>query len=114
MAGAISMLPAEVTAFLNAETGVFLEPASLLTGTRERDTFLEPATIILLEPERETFLEPPIDVFFDDAEEFLVSVKAFLSDAESSLDPSLTSLTVRLRLLIASSLEVLEYEEKLW
>ena len=98
MAGASSMLRAEVIAFLNAETGVFLEPASLLTGTRERDTFLEPATVILLEPERETFLEPPIDVFFDDAEEFLVPVKAFVSNRESSLDLSLISVTVILRL----------------
>ena len=107
------MLPAGVTAFLNAETVIFLEPATvfLLNPATvfllepERDTFLEPVTVVLLEPERETFLEPPIDVFFDNAEEFLVLVKAFLSDAESSLDPSLTSLTVRLRLLTASSLE---------
>ena len=81
-------------------TGTLLEP--------KRETFLEPvtvilletATVILLEPERETFLESPIDVFFDNAEEFLVPVKALVSDAESSLDPSLTSVTVRQGVII--------------
>ena len=105
MARASSMLPAEVTAFLNAETVVFLEPGTVVLQELERDTFLEPATVVLLEPERDTFLEPLIDVFFDNAEEFLVPVKALVSDAESSLDPFLTSVTVRLRILTASYLE---------